>query len=306
MRCLVLGGQGFLGSHIVDALLEAGEAVAVLDQRLNKFRMPPQQAQVILADWTNTAMLEATLSGIDVVVHLISTTLPATSNQDPQADVTGNLIATLNLLALCIKQKVRRIVFASSGGTVYGRPQVLPIPETHPTEPLNSHGIVKLTIEKYLNLYYRLHGLEYVALRTANPYGEWQDPARPQGFVAVAMGHLLLQEPIVIFGDGEVLRDYVYVGDVAQAFVKAAHLSDAHHVFNVGSSHGLSLKDMRALIFELTGRVTKVQYRAPRLADAPANVLDISRIRQELGWTPHTDLPSGLKRTWAWINTLSA
>ncbi len=306
MHCLALGGQGFLGSHIVEALLAAGVDVSILDRRTNKFKAPPPAAQLILSDWTNTVELEAALHDVDVVIHLISTTLPATSNQNVQADVTGNLIATLNLLDLCVKQKVRRVVFASSGGTVYGEPQVLPIPETHPTEPLNSHGIVKLATEKYLNLYHHLYGLEYVALRTANPYGELQDPDKPQGFVAVALGRILRQQPIIIFGQGEVRRDYVYVGDVAQAFVAAVCAPTAAQVYNVGSGSGLSLSDMLARIFAVTGRTTEVQYTAPRPADAPANVLDISRIQRDLGWSPRTDLQAGLERTWEWINTLPA
>jgi UDP-glucose 4-epimerase len=143
--------------------------------------------------------------------------------------------------------------------------------------------------------------LEYVALRTANPYGELQDPDRPQGLVAVAMGRILRRQPIVIYGQGEVQRDFVYVGDVAQAFVAAVHAPIVAQVYNVGSSSGLSLNDMLAQIFAVTSRTTEVQYTAPRLADAPANVLDIELIRQQLNWRPIIDLDTGLERTWQWI-----
>jgi len=306
VRCLVLGGQGFLGSHIVEALLAASVEVSILDRQINRFSAPPPEAQLILSDWTNSAELNDALREVDVVVHLISTTLPAFSSQNAQADVNGNLIATLNLLDLCLKQRVRRVVFASSGGTVYGKPQILPISETHATEPLNSHGIVKLAIEKYLHLYHHLHGLEYVALRTANPYGERQDPDRPQGFVAVALGRILRQQPIVIYGQGEMLRDYVYVGDVAQSFTAAVCGESAAQIYNVGSGSGLSLNDMLAHIFSITGRTTEVQYTMPRLADAPANVLDITRIQRDLGWAPRIDLQAGLKRTWEWLSAHSA
>lgn len=306
MHCLVLGGQGFLGTHIVEALLAAGVEVSILDRQLNRFQPPSPRAHLILSDWTQTAELEAALRAVDVVIHLISTTLPGNSNQQMQADVTGNLIATLNLLDLCVKQHVRRVVFASSGGTVYGQPQMLPIPETHPTEPLNSHGVVKLTIEKYLNLYHHLYGLEYVALRTSNPYGERQDPDRPQGFVAVALGRILRQEPIVIYGQGEVQRDYLYAADVAQAFVAAVCAPCAAQIYNVGSGSGLSLNDMLSNIFAVTGRTTEVQYTAPRLADVSANVLDIAHIQHDLGWSPQTPLHIGLERTWQWFNALFA
>jgi len=298
---VVLGGCGFLGSHIVDALVADGMSVRVLDRAPNKFRSPLAQAEYLFGDWSAHSLLDRTLERVDTVVHLISATLPAPSNQNLQLDVEANLMRTLHLLDRCVAKGVRRIVFASSGGTVYGRPQSLPISESHPTNPLNSHGIVKLTIEKYLALYHQLYGLEYVALRTSNPYGELQDPGGEQGFIAVAMGRLLYRQPITIYGSREVQRDYLYVADVAQAFLKSAYLNNAQHIFNVGSGHGLSLKDLLAKLSAITGRTPEIQIAPSRAADAPANVLNIELIKRRLNWQPTIDLDTGLERTWQWI-----
>ena len=301
LKTLVLGGCGFLGSHIVDALVADGLSVRVLDRVPNRFRSPQTKVEYLFGDWSDHSLLDRAIEQVDTVVHLISATLPAPSNQDPQFDIAENLMRTLHLLDRCVATGVRRIVFASSGGTVYGRPQSLPISENHPTDPLNSHGIVKLTIEKYLALYHQLYGLEYVALRTGNPYGELQDPAGEQGFIAVAMGRLLYQQPITIYGSLEVQRDYLYVGDVAQAFLKSACLRNARHIFNVGSGHGLSLQDLLAKISAITGRAPEIQIAPSRAADVPANVLNIELIKHHLNWQPMIDFDIGLERTWQWI-----
>jgi UDP-glucose 4-epimerase len=305
-HCLVIGGNGFIGSHVVDALLAAGHRVTTLDRAENRFRAPHPGAAHVFADWSDAGTLEASLTGADLVVHLISATLPAQSNAVPEFDLRENLLRTLTLLNLCVAKGVRRVIFASSGGTIYGAPRRLPIPETHPTNPLNSHGIVKLAIEKYLALYERLHGLEYVSLRMANPYGEWQDPDGRQGIVAVAMGRVARRLPIEIFGEGSMVRDYVYVGDVAQAFALAARTTGARRIYNVGSGHALGLKDLLSKIFEVAGCSVAIRYGPPRPSDAPANVLDISLIHSELGWAPSVSLDEGLQRTWSWIKTLRA
>lgn len=301
----MLGGCGFLGSHIVDALVADGMTVRVLDRAPNRFRPPHPKAEYLFGDWSDHPLLDRTLERVDTLIHLISATLPAPSNQTPRLDVEENLIRTLYLLDRCVAKGIRRVVFASSGGTVYGRPQSLPISESHPTNPLNSHGIVKLTIEKYLALYHQLHGLEYVALRTGNAYGELQDPAGEQGFIAVAMGRLLYRQPITIYGSLDVQRDYIYVGDVAQAFLNSVNLSKAQHIFNVGSGHGLSLKDLLVKLAAITGRTPELSFTPSRAADAPANVLKIELIKRHLNWRPLVGLDAGLERTWQWIKNES-
>src|SRR5262245_50406486 len=273
--CLVLGGAGFIGSHLVDALKAAGHRVSVFD-RPHEFLDP--------------ADLERSLPGAELVFHLISTTGPKDSNDNPARDIESNVAATARLLELCRQHRPRRLVFISTGGAVYGVPRATPIPETHPTDPISSYGIHKLAIEKYLHLAHVLYGLDYRILRVANAYGERQRTDRAQGAVAVFLERALRGEPIQIWGDGSVVRDYVYVGDIVAALLKAATHEGEHRVFNIGSGHGVSLNQLVERIGAVVGRSPVVQYTPARRFVVPQNVLDISLAQRELDWQPGTSL----------------
>ena len=302
MRCLVLGGSGFLGSHLLGALYARGWDLWVLDRR------PPFAGQVsnhtqywVEAEFTEVDDWEIKLHGTELIFHCLGTTLPSTSNSDPIYDVQSNLVATLRLLNGAVRAGVGKVVFFSSGGTVYGIPQQLPIPETHPTDPLCSYGIVKLTIEKYIQSFYYLYGLDYLIVRLSNPYGERQDPSGTQGAVAVFLGKLARGEPIGIWGDGSVIRDFVYVKDAVQGVLAALDRPGPHHLFNVGSGKGTSLQELLTVMEQVTGVHCQVKYLPSRAMDVPANVLDISRLCETTGWRPSTELEHGIARTWAWI-----
>jgi UDP-glucose 4-epimerase len=239
------------------------------------------------------------------VYHFVSTTLPKTSNDDPIYDVRSNLVDTLQLLEACVAAKARRIVFASSGGTVYGVPEAVPISEAHPTNPISSYGIVKLAIEKYLGLFYHLYNLDYTALRISNPYGPYQDPMGQQGAIGVFLHRLHAGRPVSIWGDGGVVRDYLYVSDLTDALVRAAEVESRERVLNVGSGRGISLNELVGLIGEVVGEQPVVEYLPARALDVPASVLEIGRARAELGWSPKTEPAEGIARTWDWIRTLS-
>jgi len=258
-------------------------------------------------DFASREHLARALDGCEVAFHLVSTTRPEDSNENPFYDVETNLLGTLRLLEVARSCGTMKIVFASSGGTVYGVPQRIPIPETHLTDPLCSYAIGKLAIEKYLHLYFHLHGLEYQVLRIANPYGEGQSPFRKQGAIAVFTYQAVRDEMIQIWGDGEVVRDYLYAGDVAEAMVRAATYHGAHRVLNIGAGRGHSLRGLLNRLEALLGRSVRREYLPGRPFDTPVNVLDISLARSELGWSPHTTLETGLARTLAWIeNTFGA
>jgi UDP-glucose 4-epimerase len=301
---LVLGGAGFIGSHIVEALQAQGHVIHLLDARPSAWWTPPTNVRCWWGDWNDATLLAAAMQKVEVVIHLISTSMPASSNQNIPLDVEANLMATLRLLELSRANGIRRVVFASSGGTVYGVPQFTPITEQHPTQPLNSYGIVKLTCEHYLRLYHQLHGLEYIILRGANPYGERQNPKQAQGAIGVFLGQIARRAPITIWGDGNVIRDYFHVSDMAQAFVLAATCPLASGLFNVGSGHGVSLNELLTRIATATGQKPEVQYTAARGIDVPVNVLAIQHIQNTLGWQPRIDLDSGLRRTWDWMQTV--
>ena len=296
LNCAVLGGAGFIGTHLVRQLTQAGHVPRVYDRSPQPIEFPRvEYIQGAIEDIEN---LKQVLKGVEVVFHLACTTHPATSNDDPAYDVESNVVSTLRLLDACVAAGVRRIVFNSSGGAVYGVPRTLPIPEDHPTEPICSYGITKLTIEKYLHLYHTLHGLEYTILRPANAYGEGQDPNRGQGAVAAFLWRVALDEPIKVWGDGSVVRDYVHVYDVARALRMAAERTLCDRVFNVGSGNGTSLNELIQLIRLVTGRDVQVHYEPSRPFDVPAVVLDTRRIREQIGWEPQIQLHDGLSGMW--------
>lgn len=302
MKSLILGGSGFLGSHLLEALLARGWDAWALDRR------PPLAGQRfdytqrwVEAEFTAVDDWTALLRGTEVVFHCLGTTLPATSNDDPRYDVQSNLVATLSLLEGAVRAGVRKVVFFSSGGTVYGVPQQLPIPETHPTNPICSYGIVKLAIEKYLQLFKHLHGLDYLVARLSNPYGERQPPSGAQGVVAAFLGRLARGEAVHVWGDGSVVRDFLYVGDAIQGVLAALDRPGPHHVFNVGSGQGTSLKELLTIIEQVTGIHDGVKYLPPRTVDVPINVLDTSRLCETTGWELSTRLEDGIARTWTWV-----
>lgn len=300
MRVLLIGGAGFIGSHVTDAFIENGIWPQVLDRNQERFRQPLDGVTYFCAEFGNRNQVEKVISrGIDVVIHLASGTLPKSSNDAPILDVQMNLVESIALFEICVKHKVKRIVFASSGGTVYGVPESLPIGENHPTSPICSYGIVKLAIENYLNSFYHNYGLSYCVLRISNPYGIRQNPFSMQGAVAIFTSRILRNEPITIWGDGSILRDYVGVKDVARLCVLAAQ-SEAVGVFNVGSGSGVTLNQLIETIADSLNREPKVKFEPPRSFDVPAVVLDCSKARETFGWSSEISLSEGVAEYAAW------
>jgi UDP-glucose 4-epimerase len=306
MRSLVLGGGGFIGSNLCRALVTAGERVRVFESRpFDPSRgLPADAVEWRQGDFTDREQVADALTGCDVVYHLVSTTLPKTSNDDPAYDLQSNAVSTLNLLEAAGKKGVRKIIFVSSGGTVYGIPQQIPIPENHPTEPICSYGIGKLAIEKYLHLYNVLRGLDYCILRLSNPFGEWQGPTGGQGAIAAFLHKGLKRETIEIWGDGSVVRDYLYIADAVSALVKAKDYSGQVRVFNIGSGVGRSVNEVIATIESVVGHPVSRKYLPTRAFDVPRNVLDIKRAAELLGWRPTHSFEEGLRRTWEWMQRM--
>jgi UDP-glucose 4-epimerase len=307
----VLGGGGFIGLNLCEGLLAAGHQVRVFERpRLTiEGAVGPGAGETVRGvEWTegdfaNRADVAAAVGGCDIVFHLIGTTLPDTSNDNPAYDIESNVIATIRLLDTARAMKVRKVVFISSGGTVYGIPTRLPISEDHPTAPICSYGITKLAVEHYLRLYHYLHGLDYCILRLSNPYGRHQRAAAAQGVVGVFLHHALKHEPIEIWGDGSVVRDYVYIGDVVSAIVKTIDYTGDVRTFNIGSGRGVSLNELVETIESLLGSPIQRVVKRARPVDVPVNVLDIARARTFLMWEPRTSLREGLTRTVDWINS---
>ncbi len=307
MKTLVIGGNGFIGTNLVDALLESGHDVCVFDRYPSRYRGPLPDVSYIAGDFANHGEVAEAVRGVDRVFHLAYTTLPQTSNDDPVYDVRSNVVDTLQLLQSCRDADVSKVIFVSSGGTVYGIPERIPIAEDHPTEPICSYGISKLTIEKYLSLFQRLWGLDYVVARLSNPYGEQQNPYSKQGAIGVFLGNVAQGQPITIWGDGEVVRDYVYIKDAVKALVLAAEYEPGPRqprIFNVGYGRGYSLNQIVEEIKNVVDMPVQINYTPARPVDVPVNVLDISRAERELEWKPQVNLHMGLSATWKWIKTI--
>lgn len=308
MKVAVFGGGGFIGSAIVDRLLKDEHEIRVFERpRVEPYRVFSETEMVewITGDLMSVHDVANVVDSVDVVVHLVSTTLPKSSSEDPVYDVQTNLVATLQLLNAMRSSGVRKIVFISSGGTVYGTPSYLPIDEVHPTEPQVSYGITKLAIEKYLLLYQRQFGIKANILRVTNPYGERQRVETAQGAVGVFLNRALQGHPLDIWGDGTVTRDYIYVGDVAEAFVRAVEYDGPKSIFNISYGIGTTLNELIEKIETVTGKSIERHYLAGRSFDVPVSVLDNSLAFRELGWQPKVDLLSGLRRTFSWMNEVS-
>lgn len=304
MKIAIFGGGGFIGSAIADRLLKDGHQLKIFERpRVPPYREFTAQEQVewVTGDLMSTHDVAEVLDGVDTVLHLVSTTLPKSSNDDPIYDVQTNLIATLQMLNLMVSKGIRKIVFISSGGTVYGPPTYLPIDELHPTEPQVSYGITKLMIEKYLLMYQHLHGIKANILRVTNPYGERQRVETAQGAVGVFLSKALKDQPIDIWGDGSVTRDYIHVSDVAEAFAKAVAYDGAESVFNISSGNGTSLNELVASLEKVIGKDIQRNYLPGRPFDVPTSVLCNERAARELQWKPAVDLESGLRRTLDWL-----
>jgi len=299
MRALVIGGSGFIGSHLVDHLLARGQKVRVFDRATERFRPTPRGVEFHQGDFGDTSLMAEALANVDVVYHLLSTTVPSTSNLDPISDITGNLIATVRLLELMRRAKMRRIVYLSSGGTVYGIPQSDPIPETHSERPISSYGIVKSSIEKYLLMEQHLHGLQPVILRASNPYGPRQGHDGVQGVIGTFLSRVARGELINIWGDGNVVRDFIYVTDLV---ILCAICGDGDFtgVFNAGSGEGRSINEILKIVAAVTKRNIEVSYAQKRIFDVPRVVLDSSAITVRTGWKANTPLNNGVTDTWRW------
>jgi UDP-glucose 4-epimerase len=304
MRILVLGGSGFLGSHIVDKFLAEKHDVVVYDLYPERFRRSPAGIKFHTGDFGNVGALDELIStGFDAVIHCVSTTTPKSSNESPEFDIQSNVIGTLYLLDICVKHNVGKLVFLSSGGTIYGdigdRDMV---DEAHPVRPMCSYGVSKLTIEHYLDVYRHLRGLNYVALRLSNPYGERQSPLRALGALTVFLHKSLRRESVEVWGDGRVTRDFIYVGDVANA-VYLATIKPVSGIFNVGTGTGLSLREILAEISNVVGREASVNWLASRSFDVPRIVLDATKLRAATDWKCITPIREGVAITADWLRS---
>jgi UDP-glucose 4-epimerase len=305
-KCLVLGGDGFIGYHLVMALLREGHEVRSFDRLKGgaPVNLPAKQAglELMAGDFLSVSDLDEALAGREYVFHLVSTTNPAVSVTDPMVDIETNLRMSVELLKLCVKHKVKRVIFPSTGGSIYGYALDRPLTERDPTEPITPYAVCKLAIEGYLRFFKQSHDLDYLALRISNPYGPRQNVAGSQGVIPIFMDRLRQDLPVTMYGDGSMVRDYIYVGDLADALVGAFQRPAKFTVYNVGSGEGLSLSDLLKRIEAATGRAAKVERQPHRASDVKKALLDVSRFEAEFGKLAKTDLDTALAATWKYVH----
>jgi UDP-glucose 4-epimerase len=305
MKALVTGGAGFIGSNLVDALVQRGDEVTVVDdvstgKRANLDRAIQSGAQLLELDIRDPEAVQAVVERArpEVIFHLAAQIDVRKSVADPANDSRINVEGTVNVLRAAQAQGVRRFVNTSTGGAIYGEGQIIPAPEDHPVAPEAPYGLSKFCAEQYCELFTRLHGLSTVSLRYGNVYGPRQDPLGEAGVVAIFCGKLLDGGRPTIFGDGEQTRDYVYVGDVVDANLRAAE-SQATGPVNIGRGAEISvLEIVEALRLHANGSF-EPEHAPERPGEVRRIALDCSRARQELGWEAATGLEDGLERTLA-------
>ena len=290
MRAVVTGGAGFIGSHVVDALLARGDEVLVLDDLSNgKRENVADGARLEVVDIREPLDFE----GAEICFHLAAQVDVRVAVERPEHDAQVNVLGTVTVLEAA-RAHGTQVVFASTGGAIYGECDG-PAAEDAPRRPLSQYGVSKLAGEEYLAAYNRLYGTNHVSLRFANVYGPRQDPRGEAGVVSIFLGRLAAGEPPRIFGDGSQTRDYVYAGDVASAALMAAGKAG---VFNIGTGIETSVLELYELCRRVAGSELEAEHADARLGELQRSVLDVTRADRELGWRPEVGLEEGLRLTW--------
>ncbi|HQK91479.1 MAG TPA: NAD-dependent epimerase/dehydratase family protein [Smithellaceae bacterium] len=303
MNTLVIGGAGFIGTHLVSELLATGRTVTILDRRTDAIQELPRGADYVAGDFGQCQLIRELLCNHEEVIHLAYTSVPKTSFENPFSDLLENLPPTVQLFAETAESG-RKLLFVSSGGTVYGEAGTLPIREDHPTRPISPYGLTKLTLEGYAHLYAVTHGLKFVCVRPANAFGPGQKPFTGQGFIASAMTSMMRGLPVTVFGQRGTVRDYVYVGDLAAGIVSALEKGRPSEIYNLGSGVGRTNMDVIEAITPLLEGLAykiRIEHLPERTFDVRANILDSGKLHKDTGWSPTTPFDKGLLRTREWL-----
>lgn len=302
MKILLLGAAGFIGTNLTIELAKNAENEITLVDRCRDFFNPIvninlKNIRIVESGLTVDMDFDSILKNQEVVYHLVSTTVPTTSNQHISQELVSNVVFSANLFEACIRCGVKKVVFISSGGTVYGKEVDCPLKEKTATNPISSYGVQKVTIEKLLYLYRYMYGLDYRIIRLANPYGPYQRPNGVLGAVTTFTYKALKGDEITVYGDGSVVRDFIYIDDAIRAIMKIAKGENKHRTFNLGCGYGTSIKQVLETIEKALGKSMNVSYIEGRKVDVPVNYLDISRYEKYYGALNPISLEEGIKKT---------
>lgn len=298
MNVIILGAAGFIGTNLA-IKIKNYNTLKLVDKKIEYFQSEIKNQNFILeeSNTDNDTDYVSLLKGQDVVYHLISSTFPSNSNQNISQELSLNVVNMANILDACIINGVKKIIFISSGGTVYGKDVQCPISEDTPTNPITSYGIQKVTIEKLLYLYNYMYGLDYRVIRLANPYGPYQRPNGVLGVVTTFTYKAIKNEVIQVYGDGSVIRDFIYIDDAINAILKISNGFCNFKTYNIGCGYGTSIKSLINAIENALKTKLKVYYQVARQVDVPVNYLDISRYESEFGNLNPISLKEGIQRT---------
>jgi len=307
MKFLVTGGAGFIGSHLVDRLIKGGHKVVVIDNlstgRKENLNPKAKFYKIDICSYRISQIFKKEKP--EIVFHFAAQIDVRKSVENPVEDAKINILGTLNILENCKKYNIRKVIFASTGGAIYGDADIVPTPETYPELPLSPYGIAKLTIEKHLSYYYKVFGLPYVSLRLANVYGPRQNSKGEAGVVAIFCDKMLSKKQPIINGDGKQTRDFVFVDDVVEANISALK-KDKVGIFNIGTARETDVNTLFKKLRELTdSKCAKIH--GPTLpGEQKRSCLDYSEAKRELGWQPKYSLDKGLKKTVEWFRNKSS
>ncbi|MDJ1482166.1 NAD-dependent epimerase/dehydratase family protein [Cytophagaceae bacterium YF14B1] len=301
-HCCIIGGTGFIGRHLVDVLLKSGRKITVIGRAAQPVESLPESVQYIQNRVNDEEWLTNVLEEVDEIVDLAYSTTPQTSFVNPVNDILSNLPGTVQLFAIASKLSIRKFIWVSSGGTVYGNVDQTPITENFLTNPVSPYGITKLAIEKYARMYFELAGLPIVCVRPANAYGEGQQPFRGQGFVATAIATILNRQSISIFGEDGTIRDYIHVADIALAIEAALDRGISGEVYNIGTGIGKTNRQVIDTIRKYANDIPiEINTLPARKFDVASNILDYSKLHHQTGWKPEVSFEKGIERTWEWF-----
>lgn len=303
-NCLVLGANGFLGSHLVDSLIQRRHTIRAFDRFPDDVIhfVPNPKIEMVTGDFLNRHDLAQALKDIDYVFHFISTTTPFTAEDDPLIDIETNIRMSVKLFEECVRQKVKKVIFPSTGGAMYGaNAKKTPISEEALPQPISPYAIGKLTIEHYLHYFERKHTLASVVFRISNPYGERQALNSKQGVIPIFLEHIARSEPITVLGDGSMVRDYIYIKDVAE-MIAGSFMHSKQNLYNLGSGQGVSVNELIAHIQKVVGKPLKITHQPNLPTFIERVVLDASRFQKEFHLQPQTSLHDGIQKTWQYIH----
>lgn len=304
MKILVTGGAGFIGSHIVNKLIEDNNEVIIIDNlSTGKKENLNSKAKFYQADIKNYEEIEKVFEqeNPEYICHQAAHASVPESVKDPISDAENNILGSINIIRCGVKYNIKKLVFASTGGAIYGDADILPTPENYEAKPVSPYGVTKLAVEKYLYCFNFLNKLNYTILRYANVYGPRQDPFGEAGVVAIFCQKIIDDSQPIINGDGKCTRDYVFVEDIANANLLALKSNKSQNIYNVGTGIQTDVNTISQNLIKISGQNISEKHGPARLGDQKTSAIDSSKIKQELNWEPKIDLQTGLKETFDWF-----